>query len=215
MSINRGHFVVVEGLEGAGKSTAMTTIRRFLRHHVESLITTREPGGTNVGEAIRPILKSTESKEALDPRAELLLFYASRVQLVQHVIMPALNKGIWVLADRFELSTFAYQGGGRKLDYNFIKSLSDFSLKGFQPDLTIFLDISPEEGLQRAYNRGKIDRIEQEPIEFFTDVYNAYHKELKEKQNVIIIDASLPLMVVQRKIKNALREYLQRYHANT
>src|SRR5258708_6479514 len=103
-----GRFIVVEGLEGAGKSTALTTIKRYLVENAIDVITTREPGGTHVGEITRQLLKESIPSEPLDPRAELLLFYAARVQLIEQVIRPALQRGSWVLADRFELSTFAY-----------------------------------------------------------------------------------------------------------
>jgi dTMP kinase len=206
--MTRGHFVVVEGLEGAGKSTALTTIKRFLTGQVKELITTREPGGTRVGEAARQLLKEPSS-EPLDPRCELLLFYASRVQLLENVILPALHRGSWVLADRFELSTWAYQAGGRKLDREMISHLSSFCLQGFKPDLTIFLDISPELGLKRAQKRGKADRIEQESLDFFNDVYKMYHEKIKMTDNVIMIDASKPLPVVQRLIQASLETYVK------
>lgn len=205
---SRGRFIVLEGLEGAGKSTAISTIKRFLTPLVPELIITREPGGTSVGEAVREILKAPENYQQLNPEAELLLFYASRTQLVQQVILPALQRGAWVLADRFELSTFAYQGGGRKLDMDFIQALSDFSLHGLKPDLTIFLDIHPEIGLQRAVARGKIDRIESESIDFFNTVYDSYHEHLKKFPLVHIIDASKPLGEVQYLIKTVLNQFL-------
>ncbi len=136
--IERGKFIVVEGLEGAGKSTALQTIKRYLERFVPELLLTREPGGTRVGEHVRQLLKERVEGEALEPRCELLLFYAARVQLLEQVIRPALSQGTWILADRFELSTFAYQGGGRKLDKHMIQHLSAFCLQGFKPDLILF-----------------------------------------------------------------------------
>jgi len=203
-----GRFIVVEGLEGAGKSTALTTIKRFLAERVPELITTREPGGTRVGETARQLIKETISSEPLDARTELLLLYASRVQLLEQVIRPALNRGCWVVGDRFELSTWAYQGGGRKLDPNMIASLSSFCVKDIKPDLIIFLDISPEQGLRRALKRGKADRIEQESLDFFTAVYNSYHEHIKKMENVVVIDASKPLAVVQNAICTTLEKYV-------
>jgi len=205
----RGHFIVIEGLEGAGKSTALTTVKRFLNHHNQEYISTREPGGTRVGETVRTLVKEVVQDEPLDPRAELLLFYAARVQLVEQVIRPALDRGCWVLADRFELSTMAYQGGGRALDEDMIRHLSQFCLESLQPDLTIFLDVTPEKGLERANMRGKMDRIEQESLDFFTRVYSQYHKHIKEMQNVEIIDASKPLVVVQSTIRATLEAYFK------
>lgn len=208
MSSARGRFIVVEGLEGAGKSTALSTIKRFLAPHVTEMMTTREPGGTHVGEVVRGLIKESMPTEPLDPRAELLLLYASRVQLIEQVIRPALLRGAWVLADRFELSTWAYQGGGRQLDQGMIGHLSSFCLKDITPDLILFLDISPELGLARARKRGKTDRIEQESLMFFKDVYRGYHESIKAMDNVVVIDASNPLRVVQQHICEALQTYV-------
>lgn len=207
--LNKGHFIAVEGLEGAGKSTALQTIKRFLSDRIPDLILTREPGGTRVGETARQLIKESVSTEPLDPRSELLLLYASRVQLVEQVIRPALNRGCWVLADRFELSTWAYQGGGRKIDKEMIRHLSSFCLQGFKPDLIIFLDINPQLGLKRVQKRGKFDRIEQESLVFFNDVYNGYKEQIKAMNNVAVIDASQPLVVVQNQIRSTLENYIK------
>lgn len=207
MSVHQGRFIVIEGLEGAGKSTAINTIKRFLKDKGRDLVTTREPGGTHAGELIRKLIKGIDSPERLDARAELLLLYAARIQLVEQVIKPSLERGCWVLADRFELSTFAYQGGGRKLDFGWIEQLSTFSLQGFQPDLTIFLDVTPEKGLKRAYQRGKADRIEQEALSFFNEVYEAYHRKLQKMEHVVVINADQSYPAVQDEIRLALETY--------
>ena len=209
MNLNKGRCIVVEGLEGAGKSSAINAIKQFIENLQLKVVLTREPGGTRVGETIRHLIKEKTIAEPLDARAELLLLYASRVQLLEHVIKPSLNSGSWVVADRFELSTWAYQGGGRKLDKEVIAHLSAFCLKDFKPDLIIFLVITPEQGLQRALGRGKFDRIEQESIEFFNDVYNAYQEQIKTMKSVVVIDASLPLAVVRKSIMTALKNYMQ------
>jgi len=206
--ITQGRFLVVEGLEGAGKTTALQTIEKYLAPRVPELVITREPGGTHAGELIRALLKQS-AEEPLDARAELLLFYAARVQLLERVILPALARGAWVLADRFELSSFAYQAGGRGLDRGFIESLSHFCLQGFRPDLTLFLDISPELGLQRAVSRGKMDRIEQESIDFFHTVHNKYHDEIRHYGRVESIDATQAKSSVQDAILNTLTHYFQ------
>ena len=208
MTLKKGHFIVVEGLEGAGKSTALHTINHFLESKVPELITTREPGGTRVGETARHLIKETLASEHLDPRSELLLLYASRVQLLEQIIRPALDRGCWVIGDRFELSTWAYQGGGREIDPNMIAHLSSFCLNEFKPDLIIFLDISPEKGLSRALKRGKADRIEQESLSFFTRVYEHYHQQIQKMSNVVIIDASQPLLVVTNLIQKILEQYV-------
>ena len=206
--IKRGRFIVLEGLEGAGKSTAIATISRFLAPLVPEVVKTREPGGTTVGEEVRKLVKAVIPNEPLDSRTELLLFYAARVQLLTCVIEPALARGAWVVADRFELSTLAYQGGGRKLDPDFMAYLSKFCLNNTQPDLTLFLDIQPELGLERALMRGKMDRIEQESLCFFQEVYTSYHQQIKQLSHVKIIDASKSLGVVQHLIQNELAQFM-------
>jgi dTMP kinase len=207
---SKGLFIVVEGLEGAGKSTALHTIQHVLEHHSIEFITAREPGGTRVGEMARCLIKEIIPEEPLDPRAELLLFYAARMQLIENVIRPALARGVSVLLDRFELSTFAYQGGGRKLDETMISNLSHFCIVDIMPDLILFLDVPPQQGLQRIVARGEIDRIEQEALEFFNDVHNAYHKHIKNRNNVIVIDASKPQLDVQQSIRDELNAYLMK-----
>ena len=209
--MSKGSFIVVEGLEGAGKSTALDEIKQCLASHVSELVITREPGGTRVGEAARQLIKAIEPTEPLDPRAELLLFYAARVQLIECVIRPAINRGAWVLADRFELSTLAYQGGGRKLSSTMIQHLSEFCINDLQPDLIIFLDIAPEQGMQRVIARGKTDLIEQESMVFFNAVYDSYHQHIKTMKNVVVIDASKPLPDVQHAIRVALEHYMTNY----
>ena len=208
MMPDKGRFIVVEGLEGAGKSTALEAIKHVLASHVPELVITREPGGTRVGEVARTLIKELVPAEPLDPRAELLLFYAARVQLIERVIRPALERGAWVLADRFELSTLAYQGGGRKLSQDMIEHLSAFCIDDLQPDLIVFLDITPEQGMRRVIARGKTDRIEQESMVFFNDVYDSYHQHIQTMHNVVVIDASQPLSVVQDAIGSALKNYL-------
>lgn len=192
-----GKFIVVEGLEGSGKSTAIQTIKQHVETFIPEVITTREPGGTFLGETIRNIIKGTTHHENLDPRSELLLLYAARVQLVEEIIKPALARGAWVISDRFELSSFAYQGGGRQIDLNIISFVSSFCLNQFKPDLIFFLDIDPYEGLQRVKNRGKVDRIEEESLSFFNQVKDYYHMIIPTLDNVVQIDAHLPIVHVQ------------------
>ncbi len=207
-----GRFIVVEGLEGAGKSSAIEVIKQYLEPKVSALLFTREPGGTQLGEVLRKLIKEKNEVEPLNARSELLLFYAARTQLVEQVIRPALAKGQWVVADRFELSTFAYQGGGRHLDLGMIRNLSEFCLENFKPDLTLFLDLSPEQGLQRAKIRGAFDRMEEESLAFFHDVYKAYHQALQNTEHTVCIDASQPLVNVQKAILNQLSLFLERNH---
>lgn len=179
MLFSTGKLIVIEGLEGAGKSTAIKTVIELLeKRHIKTL-TTREPGGTVIGEILRDLIKNPEYRDILDDRSELLLLYTARIQLLEEVIKPSLRQGIWVIADRFELSTMAYQGGGRGLDQEVINQLSSFALRGFKPDLTLYLDIGPEEGMTRVKSRGEIDRIEQQSIDFFIESMKAIFGMLK------------------------------------
>lgn len=204
-----GKFIVIEGLEGAGKSTAVETVVETLSQFNISSITTREPGGTPIGEILRSVIKNPDYKNELDDKSELLLLYAARIQLVEQVIKPTLKKGIWVIGDRFELSTFAYQGGGRGFDLDWIQQLSMFCLNGFQPDLVLYLDINPELGMERAKNRGQFDRIEQQSIDFFYKTHAAYLQQIKDKANALTINASLSLSQVKRAIQQAIAYFVE------
>ncbi|MBI2786499.1 MAG: dTMP kinase [Legionella longbeachae] len=209
MSSLIGKLIVIEGLEGAGKSTAVNTVEESLNKKGIKSISTREPGGTAIGDILRNIIKSYDYRDVLDDRSELLLLYTARIQLLEQVILPALQKGVWVIADRFELSTMAYQGGGRGLDQEIIDHLSHFALKGFKPDLTLYLDISPDEGMKRAKSRGALDRIEQQSIDFFHRVHECYIRHIEMNSNVMLIDASLPLPEVQLAIQKAINEFIE------
>ncbi|STY29447.1 thymidylate kinase [Legionella wadsworthii] len=206
---NKGKFIVIEGMEGAGKSTAINTLTELLAKKQIKTLTTREPGGTPIGEVLRDLIKNPQYSDTLDDRSELLLFYTARIQLLEEVIKPALNQGIWVIADRFELSTKAYQGGGRGLDQKMIDSLSSFVLNGFKPDLTLYLDISPEEGMVRIKSRGELDRIEQQSIDFFHRVHESYIGHVKMTANTLVIDASKPLDEVQQKLQKVMNEFIE------
>lgn len=203
----RAAFIVVEGLEGAGKTTAIACIERYLQAHSKTVLLTREPGGTRIGESLRAIIKE-KTLDAMDARTELLILYAARMQLISEVIKPALAKGDWVVSDRYELSTYAYQGGGRGIDTSTIDLLSSLCVSDCRPDLTFFLDIRPELGFERIRARGSLDRMEQEPSEFFERVYASYHKLIAGKDRVCIIDASLPLQAVEASIVKALDGFL-------
>lgn len=203
-----GRFIVVEGLEGAGKTSAIAVIKAWLESKSHRVIVTREPGGTRIGEGLRSLIKEVVEGEKLDSRSELLMMYAARVQLLEQVIRPALARGEWVIADRFELSTYAYQGGGRGIDKQILDCLSDFCLQKFKADLVLFLDISPDRGMKRIRRRGYLDRIEKESMDFFTRVYEAYHANINNMDNVCTIDADLPLKTVQESILGHLQDFL-------
>ncbi|MDX3774028.1 dTMP kinase [Chromatiaceae bacterium AAb-1] len=198
-----GKFIVIEGLEGAGKSTAVATVRHWLQQHHKEVICTREPGGTPLAEKIRTLVKEVQ-QEQVAPQTELLLMYAARVQLITNVIKPALAKGQWVLGDRHDLSSRAYQGGGRQLDEQLINSIRQAVLGDTRPDLTLYLDIDPAIGLERARQRGDLDRIEQEQLAFFIRTRQKYLEIAATEPDIQVIDASRPLAEVQQAITAVL-----------
>ena len=204
-----GKFIVIEGLEGAGKTTAINTVARILKqHHISDLQFTREPGGTPIAEALRNIIKNGLDNEPLTDKAELLMLYAARIQLVDNVIKPALKMGKWVIGDRHDLSTQAYQGGGRQIDKVFIETLQAQVLGNFKPDLTLYLDIAPELGLMRARSRGQLDRIEQQSLPFFERIRQRY-LQLAERDNTIVtIDANQSIEEVTAQIETILNSWL-------
>ena len=149
-----GKFIVIEGLEGAGKTTARQVIVDTLRENgITDLVYTREPGGTPLAEKLRTLIKDGIDGETVTDKAEVLMLYAARIQLVDNVIKPALARGQWVIGDRHDLSSQAYQGGGRGIDRKLMESLRDTVLGDFYPDFTLYLDLPPETGLARARRR--------------------------------------------------------------
>ncbi|TCI02468.1 dTMP kinase [Corallincola luteus] len=202
-----GKFIVIEGLEGAGKSTAVTAVTEFLASHgVRDILTTREPGGTPLAEQLRNIVKSPTLDEPVAPETELLLMYASRAQLVKTVIEPALAAGKWVLGDRHDLSSRAYQGGGRGIDDGQIQAIKHAVLGDFKPDLTLYMDIDPEVGLARARGRGELDRIELEALDFFVRTRERYLTLAKQDPSIRTVDAGVAIPQVTQQINDLLAE---------
>lgn len=174
-----GRFITFEGPEGSGKSTQARNLAVRLEAAGIPLLMTREPGGTPLGEAVRGILQHDTVGGAIAPEAELLLFAASRAQLVRTVIVPALEKGTWVVCDRFADSTTAYQGYGRGFGVEPVLAINGFALGGLQPDLTVLLDLEVSRGFERLHERnqqsgGKRDRIERESMSFHECVRRGY-----------------------------------------
>lgn len=206
----QGLFVTLEGVEGSGKSTMQSVVKQCLEQHGLTVECTREPGGTKKAEEIRNILLTKDESENLCDKTELLLMYAARAQLVSSKIKPLLSKGITVLSDRFDLSTVAYQGGGRKMDLNEINVLRQIAIGDFRPDLTLLFDIDVIKGLERVVKRGKKDRIEQESIPFFERVRQGYLDYAKaHPQEVVIIDGSQELETVKAKVEQVLTEKIK------
>ncbi|REL35799.1 dTMP kinase [Thalassotalea euphylliae] len=206
--MTQGKFIVVEGMEGAGKSSAIHVITDYLSQQNINFIQTREPGGTKLAEQLRNIVKSADHQETITQETELLLMYASRSQLLANVIQPALENGTWVIGDRHDLSSRAYQGGGRQIADEVMNTIADVTLKGFKPDLTLYLDIAPSIGLARARARGALDRIELEQMDFFERVHQKYQSLAAEDETIVSIDASQEMSKVHQDIKQALAQFV-------
>ncbi len=206
--MTRGKFVVIEGLEGAGKSTAVAAIQTLLEQQGIEYINTREPGGTPIAESLRTIVKQGVDGEQVCDSTELLLMYAARAQLVETCIKPALNEGKWVVGDRHDLSSQAYQGGGRELGVDKLQAIKQIAIGSFEPDLTLYLDIEPGLGLSRARDRGELDRIEQQALSFFERSRAVYLAQAEANENIVKIDASQSIDKVACDIQAALNNYL-------
>ncbi|KML67914.1 dTMP kinase [Pectobacterium peruviense] len=203
-------FIVIEGLEGAGKTSARNIVVETLHSHgVKEVMFTREPGGTPLAEKLRELIKQGMADEKVTDKAEVLMLYAARVQLVDNVIKPALADGKWVIGDRHDLSSQAYQGGGRGIDQQLLRSLRDTVLGDFRPDLTLYLDLPPAIGLQRARQRGELDRIEQESLAFFDRTRSRYQELAAEDDRILTIDASQSIDAVSADIQATLQQWLQ------
>lgn len=206
--VKKGCFITIEGTEGVGKSTNVEFIRQYLTGKGVLLRLTREPGGTPLAEEIRELLLKPRDEVVCDD-AEILLVFAARAQHVDQVIKPSLEKGEWVLSDRFTDATFAYQGAGRGISWSRIQQLEQYVLGDLCPDLTILLDLPVEVGMERVMQRGKPDRFEQEKLDFFDRVRQGYHHRLRaEPDRFALIDASQSLGNVQQQIAAALTEKL-------
>jgi len=204
----KSKFITIEGTEGVGKSTNVAFVREWISARQIPLVVTREPGGTPLAEEIRGMLLSRR-EELMNPTAELLLAFAARAQHLDKVIKPALAEGKWVLSDRFTDSTYAYQGAGRGLDKDLILTLENIVQGDLRPDLTILLDIDVSIGLERARQRGELDRFEVETIAFFEKVRAGYHERVSaDPDRFAIIDVSVPLENVKQQIHAVLKRHL-------
>lgn len=204
-TLTKGKFITFEGIDGCGKSTQVKMLVEKLEKLKMDVITIREPGGNRISESIRDILLYRDTHE-LGERTEALLMTASRAQLTKEIILPALNKGTWVVADRYADSTLAYQGGGRQIDIDSLEKLNQFATYNTVPDLTIFIDILPDEGVRRQNT--KLDRIEQAGVDFQSRVRDQYLK-LAEKYSdrIIVIKGQEDVNTIH---KNIWKEFEQR-----
>lgn len=202
-------FITFEGTEGSGKTVQMANLAQFLRNAGHPVIATREPGGTPIGDQVRAILASLENTEML-PRTEILLFQASRAQLVEQVVRPHLATGGVVLCDRYADSTLAYQGYGYQRDRAELMRLINFATGGLKPDLTLLLDLDVEEGLRRRAQGGEWNRLDAFETEFYQRVRQGYLSMAQEEpQRWVVIDAGRAPEFVQADIRIAVVERLK------
>ncbi|MEK6787472.1 MAG: dTMP kinase [Pseudomonadota bacterium] len=200
-------FITLEGGEGVGKSTHLAAVADFLRAGGDEVVVTREPGGTPYAEELRALLLSPRA-EAVMPSAELLTLFAARAQHWHGLILPALQRGAWVLSDRFVDATYAYQGAGRGLAVADIAALEHWLLQGQQPGLTLLLDMPVADGMARARARAALDRFESEQLEFFERVRAGYlARAAADPQRIRQIDAGQSLLAVQADVLQAVRRY--------
>jgi len=209
----KGKFIVFEGIDGSGKTTQINLLSKWLTNtdlipENNQLVITREPGGTKLGKSIRSLLLDTSRENPPDSITELLLYAADRSQHVNEIIRPTLNKGDWVISDRFCGSTLAYQGYGRNLDVKLIKDLETIATHGISPDITFLLDIPVEESIKRRINR-KDDRIEKEGRDFLSKVsfgFQTLSEDNKWKKISAINSQEKIISEIQSEIKKLIKK---------
>jgi dTMP kinase len=211
--MQRGRFITFEGVDGSGKTTQFRMLAQWLRERGREVVETVEPGGTAIGRQIRKILLDPASAD-IQPRAELLLYFASRAQNVDQVIRPALDAGQTVLCDRFTDSTLVYQGCGRGLDTEVVRDLDRIACRGLKPDVTFLIDIDPETSLMRAKRRNERtgpseSRIDEEGAEFHERVRQGYLALAKaEPDRIMVVDGTVGIGEVGQQIREALRSHV-------
>ena len=203
--MKKGLFITLEGTEGSGKSTQITVIKAHMEAKGHKVVCLREPGGTPIAEEIRTLLKTPRKDDYMCDKTELLLMYAARAQLVETVIKPLLTAGTDVICDRHDLSTVAYQGGGRGMNMDDINAIRKVVLGDFRPDLTIVIDVDPKIGMQRARNRGELDRFELSQIDFFERVRKTYLEYAKTHQDFVsVVDGHKEISAVSHDVITCL-----------
>lgn len=212
----QGKLIVFEGVEGSGKTTQLQRIYHWLQHQTplgsDSILITREPGGTTLGQNLRRLLLDGNLTEPISDPAELLLYAADRAQHVTGFLKPHLAQGTLILCDRFTDSTIAYQGYGRGLDFNLIDQLNQIATAGLQSDLTLWFDIDAATGLARTQKRGASDRMEQATLEFHQRVQQGFIQLAKQHpQRIVTIDASLTMDEVTQQVQQVLTQRLQQW----
>ena len=209
--IERGKFITVEGIDGAGKSAIIDTIVSTVTENGIEIVTTREPGGTRVGEQLRELILCREVTITVD--AEILIIFAARSQHLEEIILPNLEAGRWVLCDRFTDSTYAYQGGGRKIPFERIQVIEDWLQKGFRPDLTLLLDADVETGRERVRVESVPDRFEAETKNFHKRVLKAYRLIAEsDSERIKYIDAVQAIEEVCKDVRLQIKKFLIQNH---
>lgn len=202
----RGHFITLEGIDGAGKSTHLEWLARFLEGRGVRVTCTREPGGTPVGERLRELM--LHSGAALHPETETLLMFAARREHIDKVIEPALASGAWVVCDRFTDATFAYQAAGSGVSWAKVEQLERWVQDGLEPHVTVLFDVAPDVGLSRAARGKRPDRFEREQLAFYERARQAYLKRARAApQRVHVVDASRPLMDIHKELEVLFSTY--------
>ena len=195
--MSHGKFITLEGIDGAGKSTHLSFIAERLRAMGRQVVVTREPGGTPLGEMLRDMVLS----QKMHVETETLIMFASRREHIDKVIVPALEKGIWVLSDRFTDATFAYQGGGRGIAQDRLQALENWVQSGLQPDLTLLFDVPLEISRERLSHNMSLDRFEQEKQDFFARVRAAYlDRAAAHRQRIRVINSSRSIAEIQAEL---------------
>jgi dTMP kinase len=203
---SKSKFITLEGIDGAGKSTHLGWLASLLRSRGKSVVVTREPGGTRLGEGLRELL--LDSDQAMHAETEALLMFAARREHLDKIILPGLDRGDWVISDRFTDASFAYQGGGRGLAMEKLDKLEHWVQGEFQPDLTLYFDVTVELGRQRIDAIKPADRFEAEQDEFFRRVRNAYLERARRfPQRISVIDANQPLEEVKESVEKIILSF--------
>lgn len=205
----KGLFIVMEGPDGSGKTTQINLLKEYLEEAGYECLITREPGGTVIGEEVRQLILNPEHKE-MSPVTEMLLYAASRAQLVHEVIGPALEEGKIVISDRFVDSSIVYQGIARNLGISTVSAVNAPGIGIYRPDGIFFIDLSEAEGLRRKKEQKNLDRMEQEGIDFHHMVSEGYRKVLSGRPEVMKIDGGRSIDMIQKKIRNHVDELLKK-----
>ena len=201
----QGKFITFEGIDGAGKSTHIESVNTFLLARGKTVVMTREPGGTDLGEAVRGLFLG----RSMSPHTEVLLVFAARREHLERIVWPALDRGDWVLCDRFTDATFAYQGGGRELGFERIAALAHWVHADFKPDLTLLFDLPPDAAHDRVARRGELDRIESEVSEFHRRVRDAYLQRAQaEPTRITVLSSEQSKDIVRSRVLVCVQQLL-------